>query len=100
LSRSEDQILTWNGSAFDSGATLNASLPGNLTCTFPASLGTWTVLARQLQQIPAGTLGAFSITVNESGGTLPHAQFKLQNGSTLLMVVKYSTGEAMPVDIP
>ncbi len=100
LSRSEDQILTWNGSAFDSAAILSASLPGNLTCTFPASLGTWTILARQLQQIPAGTLGGFSITVSEPGSALPHTQFKMQNGSTLLMVVKYSSGEAMPVDIP
>lgn len=97
--RNMDQTLTWNGAAFDSGAMLNAYLSGVVSCTVPASSGTLTIPAALLGRIPANSLGTLSISVTESGRLTPHAQFRLQNGNTLLMVVNYSTGETMPVDL-
>jgi uncharacterized protein (TIGR03437 family) len=99
LNRNVDQTLTWNGAAFDSGAMLNAFLPGNVNCTMPANSGNLTIPATLLSQVPAGSLGPLSITVTESGSYMPHAQFRLQNGNTLLMLVNYSTGEATSVDV-
>lgn len=93
-----DQTLTWNGAAFDSGAVLNVGLPGYVTCTAPANSGTLTIPASLLTRVPANSLGSLSMTVTEAGSYLPHTQFRLQNGNTLLMLVNYSTGETTPVD--
>jgi uncharacterized protein (TIGR03437 family) len=98
MNRNVDQTLTWNGAAFDSGALLYAVLPGSVTCTAPANSGTLTIPAALLGQIGGNSLGALSITVTEAGSFMPHTQLRLQNGSTLLMLVNYSTGETTPVD--
>jgi uncharacterized protein (TIGR03437 family) len=99
MNRNVDQTLTWNGTAFTSGAMLNANLQGRVTCTVPADSGTLTIPAALLAQTPGNSLGTLSISVTESGRLMPHAQFRLQNGNTLLMVVNYSTGETTPVDL-
>lgn len=96
--RNMDQILTWNGAAYDSGAMLNANLQGRVTCTVPANSETLTIPAALLAQTPGNSLGSLSITVTEAGSSMPHAQFRLQNGNTLLMLVNYATGETAPVD--
>lgn len=98
INRDVDQTLTWNGAAFDSGAMLNAVLPGQVSCTVPANSGTLTIPAALLGQIPGNSLGALSITVTEAGSSMPHGQLRLQDGNTLLMLVNYSTGETTPVD--
>jgi hypothetical protein len=97
MNRNVDQTLTWNGAAFDLGAVLNAFLPG-VSCTVPANSGTLSIPAALLGKIPGSSLGTLSITVTESGSSMPHTQFRLQNGNTVLMLVSYSTGETTPVD--
>jgi uncharacterized protein (TIGR03437 family) len=98
MNRSVDQILTWNGAAFDSGSILNVALPGRVNCTAPANSGTLTIPAALLGQAPGSTLGTVLLTVTEAGSYMPHTQLRLVNGSTLLMLVNYSTGETAPVD--
>lgn len=98
MNRNVDQTLTWNGAAFDSGAMLNAVVQGRVSCTVPATSGTLTIPAALLGQTPGNSLGALSIMVTEAGSYMPHGQLRLLNGSTLLMLVNYSTGEMTPVD--
>jgi uncharacterized protein (TIGR03437 family) len=95
-----DQTLTWNAAAFDAGAVLTATLSGtaSVTCSAPANSGTLTVPVGFIEQFGQGTLGTLQISLSETGGSIPHAQFKLQNGATLLMFVNYSTGETLPAD--
>ncbi len=69
-----------------------------MSCTVPASSGTLTIPAALLGQIQGNSLGTLSITVTEAGSSMPHTQFRLVNGKTLLMLVNYSTGETTPVD--
>ena len=98
MNRSVDQTVTWNGAAFDSGAILNLALPGRVNCTAPANSGTLTIPAALLGQAPGSTLGTVLLTVTEAGSYMPHTQLRLVNGSTLLMLVNYSTSETAPVD--
>jgi uncharacterized protein (TIGR03437 family) len=100
VSRNRDQTITWNGAAFDAGATVNIYLSGStapVTCTAPASAGTVTIPASLLSGYAANTIGTLSINLNESGFFLPHAQFQLHNGTTLLMVVSFSSNDSRPV---
>jgi hypothetical protein len=98
MNRNVDQTLTWNGAAFDSGAMLNAILPGQVTCSVPANSGALTIPAALLAQIPGNSFGDLSVTVTEPGSNMPHTQLRLLNGNTLLMLVNYTTGETAPVD--
>lgn len=103
----QDQALTWNGAAFDSGAILNASLTGTdgsdgeleINCSAPANAGTLTIPGALLSQIAGGVLGSLNINVQETGASIPHTQFQLTDGSTLLMLVTNSSGEQLPADI-
>ena len=100
VSRNRDQTITWNGAAFDAGATVNIYLSGStapITCTSPASAGTVTIPASLLSGYAANTIGTLSINLNESGFFLPHAQFQLHDGTTLLMVVSFSSNDSRPV---
>jgi uncharacterized protein (TIGR03437 family) len=100
LVRNQDQTIKWNGAAFGSGATLNAILTGasSVSCSVPASAGALTIPAAILAQFAANSLGTLELNITESGSSLPHALFKLQNGSTLLMLVNYTASETLPVD--
>ena len=104
LNRSQSQTITWNGSGFDSSATLRLSLtaqyPGSpvLTCSAPAQTGTLTLPSNLLTQFNAGSAGALSMTVNEAGSAIPYAQFNQKDGSPLLMIVSWSSTDARPVD--
>ncbi len=107
LNRSQDQTLNWNGSNFDSGAMANVQLSGNsaggtgtvsVSCQTPANGGALTLPAALLSQFAGSSLGTLAVTVNETGASMPHAQFILRNGGALLMLVSYSTGDSRPVD--
>jgi uncharacterized protein (TIGR03437 family) len=100
VQRSQDQTITWNGAAFDAGATVNLYLSGStatVTCTAPAHAGTVTIPSSLLSGIAANTIGTLTINLGESGFYLPHAQFQLKDGSTLLMVVSFSSNDSRPV---
>jgi hypothetical protein len=100
VSRNQDQTITWNGAAFDAGATVNVYLSGGtagVTCTAPANAGTVTIPASFLSGYTGNTIGTLTINLGESGYFLPHAQFQLQNGTTLLMVVSFSSDDSRPV---
>jgi len=104
LNRGQSQAITWNGSGFDSNATLRLSLtaqyPGSpvLTCRVPAQTGTLTLPSNLLAQFNTGSAGAISVSVNEPGSGMPFAQFKQMDGSPLLMIVSWSSTDARPVD--
>jgi uncharacterized protein (TIGR03437 family) len=100
VSRNRDQTITWNGSAFDAGATVNIYLSGSgatVTCTAPASAGTVTIPAALLSGYVSNTIGTLNINLGESGFFLPHAQFQLKNGTTLLTIVSFSSNDSRPV---
>jgi uncharacterized protein (TIGR03437 family) len=104
LNRSQSQTITWNGSGFDSSATLQLSLTAQyagapvLTCSVPAQTGAVTLPANLLSQFDAGSAGAVSVSVAESGTGIPHAQFNLLDGSPLLTIVSWGSTDARPVD--
>ncbi len=100
VQRNQDQTITWNGSAFDAGASVNLYLSGStatVTCRAPANAGTVTIPASLLSGIAANTIGTLTISLGESGFYLPHAQFQLKNGSTLLTIVSFSSNDSRPV---
>jgi uncharacterized protein (TIGR03437 family) len=100
LRRDQDQTITWNGSAFDAGAAVHVNLSGTgglITCTVPAGRGSVTIPASLLSAYTANTIGTLTAALNESGFSLPHAQFQLQNGTTLLMIVSFSSSDSRPV---
>jgi hypothetical protein len=99
LSHNRDQTITWNGAAFDAGATVYIYLSGiaaTIACTAPANAGTVTIPAPLLSSY-ANTIGTLTINLDESGFFLPHAQFQLKDGTTLLIVVSFSSGDSRPV---
>jgi uncharacterized protein (TIGR03437 family) len=104
LNHSQSQTIAWNGAGFDSSAALRLSLtaqnPGSpvLTCSVPAQTGTVTLPANLLAQFTAGSAGALSVSVVETGTSVPHAQFNQLNGSPLLMIVNWSSTDVRPVD--
>jgi hypothetical protein len=97
LRRDQDQTVTWNGAAFDSTATVTISLTG-LVCTAPAKAGTVAIPAALLSQHRANSIDTLTASITEPAASLSHAQFKLQNGATLLMLVSYSAADSRPVD--
>jgi uncharacterized protein (TIGR03437 family) len=100
VSRNQDQTITWNGAAFDAGATVSIVLSGStaiVSCTAPASAGTVTIPASILSGYTGNTIGTLIIHLNESGFFLPHAQFQLKNGTTLLLIVSFSSDDSRPV---
>lgn len=101
LRRDQDQTIAWNGAAFDAGATVNVLLSGStaapVSCTVPAAAGAVTIPAALLAAYTGNTIGTVTATLSESGPFMRHAQFRLQNGGTLLMLVSYSSGDSRPV---
>jgi uncharacterized protein (TIGR03437 family) len=99
-----DQTITWDGSSFDSGATLQLSLttqgfgPSLLVCYAPAQTGTLNIPQSMLMPFSAGTVGSLSVSVSEWGPEIPHADFKLSGGAPLLMLVLQGTTDTRPVD--
>lgn len=107
IARTQAQTLTWNDTGFDSGAVVHLSLSGTaasggfaaINCSVAAAGGTLTIPADLLSNFAAGILGSLVISVQETGASIPHTQFRLTDGSTLLMYVNYSSSESLPVDI-
>jgi uncharacterized protein (TIGR03437 family) len=100
LRRDQDQVITWNGAAFDAGATVNVNLSGAaavVNCAIPATSGAATIPALLLSAYAASSIGTLTVSLNESGFFLPHAQFQLEDGATLLMFVSFSSGDSRPV---
>jgi hypothetical protein len=99
-----DQTITWNGSGFDAGAMLQLSLsagnfgPASITCSAAAQSGTLTIPANLLRLFTRGGVGSLSLGVGESGAWMPHANFQLSGGISLLMLVSGGSTDTRPVD--
>ncbi len=96
---SQDQTITWNGSAYDSSAALQLTLGGwvlpSIYCYAPAQAGSITIPAAMLEQFAPGGTGELSVSVTESGGGIPHATFPAPN---VLMLVLWGSTDTRPVD--
>ncbi len=98
----QDQTIAWNGSGFDSGAILQLFLsaqnygPPTITCFAPALTGSLTIPSALLSQFTPGEVGVLSVTVNESGANIPHANFPVSGG--LLMLMIDGSTDTRPVD--
>ena len=99
MNHTQAQTVSWNGAAFDAGATAGISLQGSgvISCTAPASAGTVTIPAALLSGFSANTIGTLTISISEAGANVPHAQFQTKNGNTLLFFVPFSSSDARPV---
>ncbi len=101
VNRSQNQTITWNGSGYDSTATLNLSLtaPGSLpiSCTAPAQAGSLTIPSSLLSLFSAASTGSLSVSVAETGSGIPAAGFASGNNPFLMLVLWNST-DARPVD--
>ncbi len=93
------QTITWNGAGFDSGAMLQMTLTGlgsgAVSCVAPAQAGALTIPANLLAQFTPGGSGVLTVSVTETGASIPHAF--LQSSGTL-MLVNWSSGDTRPVD--
>jgi hypothetical protein len=104
MTSSQDQTITWNGSAYDSNAILQLSVSQNLgispavVCFAPAQSGALTIPANLLAQFSPGGVGTLSVSVTESGAGIPVANFTLADGSALLMLVSRGSTDTRPVD--
>lgn len=104
MSSSQDQTITWNGTAYDSSAILQLSVSQNpafspsIVCFAPAQSGALTIPANLLGQFSPGGVGTLSVSVTESGAGIPAANFTLSNGSPLLMLVSRGSTDTRPVD--
>ena len=99
-----DQKITWNGSSFDAGATMQLSLsalnfgPPTITCFAAAQTGALTIPANLLRVFTPGGVGVLAAAVSESGSGMPHANFQLTGGIPLLMLVSAGSSDTRPVD--
>lgn len=95
----QHQTITWNGGGFDSGAMLQLTLSDLssdvVSCVAPAQAGTLTIPANLLAQFTPGASGVLSVSVTETGESIPHAF--LQSSGTL-MLVNWSSSDTRPVD--
>jgi uncharacterized protein (TIGR03437 family) len=99
MNHTQDQTISWNGAAFDAGATAGISLQGSgaISCTVPASAGAVTIPAALLSAFNANTIGTLTISISEAGAYLPHAQFQTREGNTLLLFFPFSSSDSRPV---
>ncbi len=104
IASGQDRVVTWNGGAFDSNATVQLSVSANagsfqsVVCFAPAQAGTLTIPAAMLARFSPGSVGELSVSVTESGAGIPHAEFHLANGDPLLMLVHGGSTDTRPVD--
>jgi len=100
----QDQAIIWHASSYDSGATLQLSLsaqnfgPPSIVCYAPAQTGIFTIPGKMLTQFTPGGVGTLSLSVTESGASIPHANFNLSDGAPLLMLVNRGSTDTRPVD--
>jgi hypothetical protein len=101
IRRDQDQTINWNAAGLDAGATVSVYLNGittaSVTCSVPAIAGHVTIPAGLLAAYTGNTIGTITATLNEAGSFLPHAQFVLQGGNTLIVYVSWSTSDSRPV---
>jgi hypothetical protein len=99
VNHTQGQTITWNGSSFDAGATAIVSLEGSgfVSCSAPAAAGTLTIPAALLSGFIPNTIGSLTISIDEAGAALPHAQFQTKSGATLLLFVPFSSSDSRPV---
>jgi uncharacterized protein (TIGR03437 family) len=104
INRKLDRTITWDGSGFDANATLRLLLTEQknlspiLSCSIAARVGSVTLPANLLSQFDAGAAGALSVVVSQSGPGVPHGQFKLSSGNSLLILITWSSTDTRPVD--
>ena len=104
----DDQIVTWDGAGYGAGAVVTAKLTGPgltflggaalLTCAAPARDGALVIPKSLLSRISA-TAATLNVSVNEALSEASHAQFRLANGDTLLILVNPASTDSRPVDI-
>jgi uncharacterized protein (TIGR03437 family) len=101
INRTESSTVTWNGSAYDSFATLQLTLTSFLSpvisCSVPAQSGRVTIPASLLASFRPGSAGALSVTVSENGAGIPSADFTL-NGAPVLALALWTSTDTRPVD--
>ena len=99
-----NQTVTWDGSGFDAGATMQLSLSTinfgapSITCFATAQSGTLTIPANLLRLFTPGGVGQLSAAVDESGPWMPHGNFQLSGEIPLLMLVSAGGTDTRPVD--
>ncbi|HEX4274077.1 MAG TPA: hypothetical protein VHZ74_01920 [Bryobacteraceae bacterium] len=101
VKRAQDLTISWNRASFDPAATVFLNLGGStgppVNCTAAASAGTLTIPAALLSANVSNTIGTLTVSLNQPGSAVPHANLKLQSGATLLMLVSYSGSDSRPV---
>ncbi len=99
LNHTQDQTISWNGAAFDAGATASISLSGTgtLFCNAPAASGTLTIPSAMLSGFGANTIGTLTINIVEAGAYLPHTEFQTNEGNSLLLFVPFTSSDSRPV---
>lgn len=99
IDHAQDRTISWNGAAFDAGATATVILSGSTVvfCNAPASSGALTIPVAMLSGFGANTIGTLNINISEAGAYLPHAQFQTKEGNTLLLFVPFSSSDSRPV---
>ncbi len=101
ISHTESSTVTWNGSAYDSFATLQLNLTSFLSpvisCSVPAQSGSITIPASLLASFRPGAAGVLSVSVSETGSGIPSADFTLDN-APVLALAQWSSTDTRPVD--
>jgi uncharacterized protein (TIGR03437 family) len=101
INHTESSTITWNGSAYDSFATLQLTLTSFLSpvisCSVPAQSGSVTIPASLLASFHPGSAGVLSVSVSETGSGIPSADFTLDNAPVLALATLTSS-DTRPVD--
>ena len=105
--RTSDQTITWNGTPFNSDATMGVLLTGRasdgitpkgILCNGPASTGSLTIPASFLADFAPKSIGSLDVHVSSSGLIPAHTVIGTKSGSTLVIYVSYATDDLRPVD--
>ncbi len=101
INHTQNPTIMWNGSAYDSTATLQLTLSAPLapavSCSVPAQSGSVTIPANLLTSFSAGSTGVLSVSVNENGAGIPTADFVVNTAPVVLLAV-WSSSDARPVN--
>jgi uncharacterized protein (TIGR03437 family) len=101
INHAQNSTIRWNGSDYDSSATLQLTLTAPfspaLFCAVPANSGSVTIASNLLASFRAGSSGALSVTVTEIGAGIPAADFRLGLAPVVLLAI-WSSSDTRPVD--
>jgi len=101
INHTESSTIAWNGSAYDSFATLQLTLTSFLSpvisCSVPAQSGSVTIPASLLASFRTGSAGVLSVSVSETGSGIPAADFTLDR-TPVLALAQWTSTDSRPVD--